>query len=171
MQQKNSRYGYKHDGRERCFAIEGFYFFSTLLLNMEDLSYPTLQQHLDHRSKIYSNQEIVNLVKGGDAFTLNLIINGPYYGINGLIYGWYSDEYKVILEQGAKYNFIVEKCKEYKPVLLHHIHRNRVNGGSKPSSKTKTSARHLVNGKSYVIWQGPKGGLYFKRDGKFVRIK
>ena len=138
---------------------------------MEDPSYPTLQQRLDHQSRIYKNQEIVNLVIGGDYFTLNTIINGPYYGINGLIYGWISDDYTDIHGQVAKYNFIVEKCQEYNPGLLPHIHRNGVNGGGNPSQKNKTSARHLVNGKSYVIWQGPRGGLYFKRDGKFVRIK
>jgi hypothetical protein len=100
--------------------------------------------------------------------------NGDITGIFGANAGWFSDNKKDIREQGAKYDFIVDECRRYNPGLELSLHRNGhsgYSGGSIPSQKTKTSARHLVNGKSYVVWKGPRGGLYYKTHDRFVRIK
>lgn len=139
--------------------------------------YPTLQQSHDHGAGTYSNEDIIRLIRSGNVTMLNTIINGPYYVVKGWAPGWFSDNKKDFQGQDAKYDFIVDECKRYNPGLVPSLHRNGhsgysgYSGGSIPSQKTKTSARHLVNGKSYVVWKGPRGGLYYKTHDRFVRIK
>jgi len=45
-------------------------------------------------------------------------------------------------------------------------------GGSKPKTakKTRTDKKATVDGKSYSVYEGPRGGKYIKKAGKFVRL-
>jgi len=43
-------------------------------------------------------------------------------------------------------------------------------GGSKTAKKTRTDKKATVAGKSYSVYEGPRGGKYIKRGGKFVRL-
>ena len=58
---------------------------------------------------------------------------------------------------------------------LAQLRAGQVNTGGKPSkrhtsSKTLTQLTYVYKGTSYRVWQGPKGGRYIRRGGRYIPI-
>jgi len=49
--------------------------------------------------------------------------------------------------------------------------KNSNGGRKKTPTKKRTSERIVVNGKSRVVYQGPRGGKYIKSGDHFVRVE
>jgi len=96
----------------------------------------------------------------------------------------YNQTLRCIQGQQEKVNFLTPLIKDKKFGSLQSVYSHTPNqcdqgGGSKAqlvATKAKSKGpqpsaeRVVVKGRNRVVYVGPKGGRYIKRDGKFVRL-
>jgi hypothetical protein len=65
-----------------------------------------------------------------------------------------------------------KKLQQLQQQLQHlktELQQDKISGGEK--SKKKTKERILVEGKNCIIYTGPRGGKYIKKNSKFVSVQ